>query len=155
MKPDNYSSCSSWIDCTPIDLHSRHPLIKEQDFLQLTQDQNAQQWDIISLSLVVNFVPSTTDRGMLLVIRLIEYLTQMVISGKMLSMAHSFLRQDGYLFLAVSHNLPSLFIRSISISPLASSTLRCQFTLFGLRTSTKAHVISRVFHVERAMENGR
>ncbi|KAG6833489.1 hypothetical protein H0H87_006061 [Tephrocybe sp. NHM501043] len=35
LKPDNYSTCASWIAPTPIDLRSRHPSIVEQDFLQL------------------------------------------------------------------------------------------------------------------------
>ncbi|KAH9857832.1 putative methyltransferase-domain-containing protein [Lenzites betulinus] len=33
LKPDNYSSCGGWISVSPIDLHSRHPSIQEQDFL--------------------------------------------------------------------------------------------------------------------------
>ena len=47
----------------PIDLHSRHPDIKEQDFLQLDEEENREKWDLISLSLVVNFVPEPKDRG--------------------------------------------------------------------------------------------
>lgn len=47
-----------------MDLHSRHPQIIEQDFLTLDLKENEQKWDAISLSLVVNFVPSTDDRGM-------------------------------------------------------------------------------------------
>ena len=64
LKPDNYSSCEAWMDVTPIDLHSRHPAIMEQDFLKLNEDINCEQWDLISLSLVVNFVPDLKDRGM-------------------------------------------------------------------------------------------
>lgn len=47
----------------PIDLHSRHPGITEQDFLLLDQKENHQKWDAISLSLVLNFVPVPSDRG--------------------------------------------------------------------------------------------
>ncbi|QRV90111.1 nucleolus protein [Ceratobasidium sp. AG-Ba] len=66
LKPDNYASCSSWISCTPIDLRSRHPDIREQDFLQFDVEANAGQLDIVSLSLVVNFVPDARDRGKML-----------------------------------------------------------------------------------------
>ena len=63
LEPDNYTSCRSWLDVTPIDLRSRHPDIKEQDFLLLDPDENKEKWDAISLSLVVNFVPDAKDRG--------------------------------------------------------------------------------------------
>ncbi|KAI0340654.1 nucleolus protein [Trametopsis cervina] len=83
LKPDNYASCSSWMDVTPIDLHSRHPSIQEQDFLKLDEEVHREKWDIISLSLVVNFVPEAKDRG------------------RMLRMAHDMLRPNQYLFLAL------------------------------------------------------
>jgi hypothetical protein len=63
VKPDNYYSCASWIDVTPMDLHSRHPSILEQDFLCMDQERHHEAWDIISLSLVLNFVPDGKDRG--------------------------------------------------------------------------------------------
>ncbi len=63
LKADNYRSCATWIDCTPMDLHSRHPQIMERDFLLLDIDEHENKWDAISLSLVVNFVPSPADRG--------------------------------------------------------------------------------------------
>jgi len=83
LKPDNFSPCSSWIHCTPMDLRSRHPAIIEQDFLLMDQDENQGKWDIISLSLVLNFVPEPKDRG------------------RMLSFAHNILRPKGLLFLAL------------------------------------------------------
>ncbi|KAF8630349.1 hypothetical protein AX15_002917 [Amanita polypyramis BW_CC] len=84
LKPDNYRTCSSWLECTPIDLRSRHPSIKEQNFLLLDKEENSEKWDFISLSLVLNFVPKPSDRG------------------EMLKLAFSFLKAEGYLFLAVS-----------------------------------------------------
>jgi 25S rRNA (adenine2142-N1)-methyltransferase len=63
LLPDNYASCSSWIDVTPIDLNSRHPAIKQQDFLKMDVLEHASKWDLISLSLVLNFVPDAHDRG--------------------------------------------------------------------------------------------
>lgn len=83
LKPDNYASCSSWIDVTPIDLRSRHAAIREQDFLEMGVNENQGRWDIISLSLVVNFVPEPRDRG------------------RMLCLAHAFLREAGLLFLVL------------------------------------------------------
>ena len=63
LLPDNFASCSRWIDNTPIDLRSRHPSIREQDFLLMDEEGNREKWDVISLSLVVNFVPEARDRG--------------------------------------------------------------------------------------------
>jgi len=83
LKPDNYQPCSSWIENTPIDLNSRHPSIREQDFLLMDLEENTSQWDAISLSLVVNFVPEPRDRG------------------RMLRLAWTMLRPEGYLFLAL------------------------------------------------------
>ncbi|KAF8556895.1 hypothetical protein OG21DRAFT_1475757 [Imleria badia] len=83
LKPDNYASCSSWMTTTPIDLRSRHPSIVEQDFLTMDVDEHSERWNVISLSLVVNFVPEPKDRG------------------RMLVLAHTFLRPSGLLFLAL------------------------------------------------------
>jgi 25S rRNA (adenine2142-N1)-methyltransferase len=46
-----------------MDLRSRHPSILEQDFLLLDENEHRASWDIISLSLVLNFVPEPKDRG--------------------------------------------------------------------------------------------
>ncbi|RXW24927.1 hypothetical protein EST38_g938 [Candolleomyces aberdarensis] len=83
LLPDNYQSCSSWIDNHPIDLNSRHPAILQQDFFLLDPQANSEKWSVISLSLVVNFVPEPKDRG------------------RMLLMAHSMLVPDGHLFVAL------------------------------------------------------
>ncbi|WVW79047.1 hypothetical protein I302_101010 [Kwoniella bestiolae CBS 10118] len=67
LMPDNYASCSKWIDNHPIDLHSQHPDILEQDFLQRplpAREQDA--FDVVSCSLVLNFVSSPADRGKML-----------------------------------------------------------------------------------------
>jgi 25S rRNA (adenine2142-N1)-methyltransferase len=63
LKHDNYVAHASWIDCIPIDLRSRHPLIREQDFVKMDEQAQRGQWDGISLSLVINFVPDAHDRG--------------------------------------------------------------------------------------------
>ncbi|KAL0947317.1 hypothetical protein HGRIS_013436 [Hohenbuehelia grisea] len=83
LKPDNYASCSSWLEVTPMDLRSRHPAIMEQDFLKMNENEHRGKWDLISLSLVVNFVPQPKDRG------------------QMLQLARSMLSEKGYLFLAL------------------------------------------------------
>jgi len=46
-----------------MDLRSRHPSILEQDFLLMDEDEHRAKWDVVSLSLVVNFVPEPKDRG--------------------------------------------------------------------------------------------
>jgi 25S rRNA (adenine2142-N1)-methyltransferase len=63
LKPDNYRFCQSWIVNTPIDLKSQHPDISEQDFLAMSEEENKEKWDLVSLSLVLNFVPNAGDRG--------------------------------------------------------------------------------------------
>ncbi|KZT11522.1 nucleolus protein [Laetiporus sulphureus 93-53] len=83
LKPDNYASCTAWIQNTPIDLRSNHPAIVEQDFLLMSEAEHREKWDIISLSLVLNFVPDAKDRG------------------RMLRLAHTMLRPDGLLFIAL------------------------------------------------------
>jgi 25S rRNA (adenine2142-N1)-methyltransferase len=63
LKADNYRGCSSWIESTPIDLNAQGPGIRQQDFLQMTVDENGCKWDVLSLSLVLNFVPDPKERG--------------------------------------------------------------------------------------------
>ncbi|PIL23763.1 hypothetical protein GSI_13513 [Ganoderma sinense ZZ0214-1] len=83
LKPDNYASCHAWVDVTPIDLHSQHPNILEQDFLLMDPEEHREKWGAISLSLVLNFVPDAKDRG------------------RMLRLAHSMLHSGGLLFVAL------------------------------------------------------
>lgn len=61
---DNYSGCSSWIDNHPIDLKSNHPKVLEQDFFQRPLPYDPLDFfDVISCSLVLNFVSEPKDRG--------------------------------------------------------------------------------------------
>ncbi|KAH7910157.1 nucleolus protein [Hygrophoropsis aurantiaca] len=83
LKPDNYASCQAWIAATPIDLRSRHPDIMEQDFFLMDLTEHLGKWDVLSLSLVVNFVPEPKNRG------------------HMLSMTHTMLTSGGLLFLVL------------------------------------------------------
>lgn len=59
-----------------IDLNSQDPRIEKQDFMKMRPER----FDVISLSLVVNYVPSATERG------------------EMLRRAHEFLSSSGLLF---------------------------------------------------------
>lgn len=64
VAPDNYKPYSSWITAKPIDLNPQHPDIQKQDFLQMappTSDDT--KFDIVCLSLVINFVGDPKDRG--------------------------------------------------------------------------------------------
>ena len=67
LKTDNACSRSGLFEMTRIDLHSQHPDIEQQDFMkmQLPKPENLceQGYDLISLSLVVNFVGDPTQRG--------------------------------------------------------------------------------------------
>jgi 25S rRNA (adenine2142-N1)-methyltransferase len=88
LRPDNYSRWAKWIDATAMDLRARAPEIIEQDFLTLdvslpSPAGHRARWDVIALSLVLNFVPLPSDRG------------------RMLRVAHSALAPRGLLFLAL------------------------------------------------------
>jgi hypothetical protein len=47
----------------PIDLNAQGPAIRQQNFLQMSPDENTCEWDVLSLSLVLNFVPDPRERG--------------------------------------------------------------------------------------------
>ncbi|KLT39744.1 putative nucleolus protein [Cutaneotrichosporon oleaginosum] len=67
LTPNNYASCSKWIQNHPIDLRSRHPSIIQEDFLLRSEPQtDEQRFDVISCSLVLNFVPDPRERGRML-----------------------------------------------------------------------------------------
>jgi 25S rRNA (adenine2142-N1)-methyltransferase len=68
LSPDNAVSKSPLFSVTRIDLHSQHPgLIESQDFmlrpLPISDDD---KFDVISLSLVLNYVPDPVARGEML-----------------------------------------------------------------------------------------
>lgn len=60
VAPDNYDKVKSWITVLPIDLNPQDPRIKKQDFLEM---KPTDKFDVLSLSLVVNFVGDPKDRG--------------------------------------------------------------------------------------------
>ena len=71
LNPSNQCSRSPLFahgDCiTRIDLHSQHPRIQRQDFMDRPlPDSTDDQFDVISLSLVLNFVPDPAGRGEML-----------------------------------------------------------------------------------------
>ncbi|KAJ2768419.1 25S rRNA (adenine2142-N1)-methyltransferase [Coemansia nantahalensis] len=68
----NYAKERSWIHATPIDLHAQEPGIVQQDFLDIapggagdpaTAHLFAAPFDVVCLSLVVNFVGDPVRRG--------------------------------------------------------------------------------------------
>ncbi|KAF7729354.1 hypothetical protein EC973_004610 [Apophysomyces ossiformis] len=61
VAPDNYKSYESWIKARPIDLNPQHPDIEKHDFLCLNPPE--EKYDIVCLSLVVNFVGDPKDRA--------------------------------------------------------------------------------------------
>lgn len=60
----NYTKQQSWIDCTSIDLNPQSHMITKADFLQL--DSKAPKYDIVVLSLVINFEGDQVKRGEML-----------------------------------------------------------------------------------------
>lgn len=70
LKVDNACSRSGFFDVTRIDLHSQHPDIKTQDFMEMnspsTEAMEEEGFDLVSLSLVVNYVADAVGRGEML-----------------------------------------------------------------------------------------
>ncbi|KAL8751888.1 MAG: hypothetical protein Q9184_005909 [Pyrenodesmia sp. 2 TL-2023] len=70
LKVDNACSRSGIFDVTRIDLHSRHPDIKTQDFMEMDspskEAMEEEGFDLVSLSLVVNYVGDGVGRGEML-----------------------------------------------------------------------------------------
>ncbi|KAL8979123.1 MAG: hypothetical protein Q9205_005469 [Flavoplaca limonia] len=70
LKVDNACSRSAIFDVTRIDLHSQHPDIKQQNFMQRLEPSPGRLqedgYDIVSLSLVVNYVGDAVSRGEML-----------------------------------------------------------------------------------------
>lgn len=102
LRPDNYAS-EKWLKNTPIDLRSQHPSILEQDFfLRPLPSSEDESFDLISCSLVLNFVDDPARRGMCskdLVFK--AFLRPHV--GKMLQLIHEHLRpsSESLLFLVL------------------------------------------------------
>ncbi|KAI8878662.1 hypothetical protein K501DRAFT_195313 [Backusella circina FSU 941] len=66
VAPDNYKPYASWMEAKPIDLNPQHPDIQQQDFLKM-KVPNDDKFDIVCLSLVINFVGDPKDRGQMLI----------------------------------------------------------------------------------------
>ena len=70
LRPDNACSRSGLFEMERIDLHSQHPAIKEQNFMErptcALENIDQEGFDIVSLSLVVNFVGDPVGRGEML-----------------------------------------------------------------------------------------
>jgi 25S rRNA (adenine2142-N1)-methyltransferase len=67
LSTDNACARSGLFAMTRIDLHSQHADILEQDFMQrpipLAKDRDVEAFDLVSLSLVVNYVGDAAGRG--------------------------------------------------------------------------------------------
>jgi hypothetical protein len=64
LSPKNYAAKQPYVINSPIDLNSQHPDILAQDFLKRPlPNTDDERFDIVSCSLVLNFVPEPRDRG--------------------------------------------------------------------------------------------
>lgn len=64
LSPHNAAAMKHWVTNTPIDLNSQHPDILQQDFLERPLPKTEEErYNIVSCSLVLNFVPDPHDRG--------------------------------------------------------------------------------------------
>ncbi len=70
LRPNNACSRSGLFEMERIDLHSQHPVIREQDFMErptcAAGELDHEGFDIVSLSLVINFVGDPVERGEML-----------------------------------------------------------------------------------------
>ena len=70
LRPNNACSRSGLFEMERIDLHSQHSVIQEQDFMERptcgAEDLAREGFDVVSLSLVVNFVSDPVERGAML-----------------------------------------------------------------------------------------
>lgn len=67
LSTDNYISRHSRLEVSRIDLNSQHPQILQQDFLERpSPDSPAEEFDGISCSLVLNFVPTANRSDFLI-----------------------------------------------------------------------------------------
>lgn len=70
LRTDNACSRSGLFDVTRIDLHSQHADIEAQDFMQRpvprAEELGREGFDVVSLSLVVNYVGDGAERGEML-----------------------------------------------------------------------------------------
>ena len=123
LTPCNYASCSSWIRNTPIDLNALHPDILEQDFFDRPLPRSDdERFDVISCSLVLNFIADPHDRGKCQ--RMTSgYLTG--VPGRMLFLMHEHLRptESSLLFLVLPSSCiaNSRYISSDSLRKLMAA----------------------------------
>jgi len=67
LHPSNAITKLKCIKATRIDLNSQHPSIESQDFMERPlPSNNSDAFDIVSLSLVLNYVPDAKGRGAML-----------------------------------------------------------------------------------------
>ena len=94
-------------------------------------------WDVISLSLVLNFVPDPQERG------------------QMLRLAHAMLAPDGLLFVVVGNKERSGIPGFIDPPPAVATTMPSELTISDNRSLDLAHGRNRILHVERKVERRR
>ncbi|XP_038048066.1 25S rRNA (adenine(2142)-N(1))-methyltransferase-like [Patiria miniata] len=122
----NYSKQQKWIDCTPIDLNPQNRRVIKADFFTFQNDEPV-LYDIIVLSLVLNFVGSPAKRG------------------DMLKKCTAICKPKGYLFIVLplaclenarylSHELFKDILESLGFNLIVShnskklSFIMCQFS---------------------------
>lgn len=67
LSPQNHIATSRLFSTiTRVDLHSQHPLIIQSDFMDLPVPPANAKYDLVSCSLVLNFVPTPLQRGAML-----------------------------------------------------------------------------------------
>ncbi|BAE55112.1 putative methyltransferase-domain-containing protein [Aspergillus flavus] len=81
LSTKNACSMNNFLDVTRIDLNSQEPGILRQDFMEMSLPRGAaDQFHIISLSLVLNYVPDAIGRGEMLK-RCVAFLRKSPLSG--------------------------------------------------------------------------
>jgi 25S rRNA (adenine2142-N1)-methyltransferase len=102
LAPDNAISKCKSCEVVRIDLNSTHPLIEEQDFMdRALPGSEAERFGIVSLSLVLNFVPDAAQRG-----EMLERTTKFLLSAP----SSSARNQDTANAKTTKRILPALFL---------------------------------------------
>ena len=146
LRPDNACARSKMFNFERIDLRSQHPSIREQDFMERPVPSSArlgnEGFDIISLSLVLNFVDNATARG------------------EMLKRVSSFLRQPQQIYENHNDFVPCLFL--VLPAPcvdnsryLDTRTLENIMNFLGyeeVRSKTSAKLVYHLWKLNREMK---
>ncbi|ORY03630.1 hypothetical protein K493DRAFT_276443 [Basidiobolus meristosporus CBS 931.73] len=147
LSSENYKKQSAWIKTTSIDLNPRDSNIIKQDFLEMeAPNKDSNRFNIVCLSLVVNFVGDPLKRGI------------------MIAKTRDFLLPSGYLFFVVplpcvtnSRYLNHEYLQEF-MANLGFQQVSCHFAkklaYYLFRLGKPAKTIQEKFHRKNLVNDG-